>query len=444
MDSIIIKGVSQPLRGRVRISGSKNAALPELFSTILSDDKIVLKNIPSLLADIKTAVSLLEIVGKKVTHRKNKMTSAASCGDSSFEIETDREPSFEIPYDLVRRMRASIILAGPMLSRYGRVRIALPGGCAIGVRPIDIHLEGFKSLGAQVKLTKGYVDIKSGGRLKGGRIKMRFPSVGATENLVLAATLADGKTIIENAAREPEIGDLCRLLVSMGARISGIDSSLIEINGVRHLSSGNKVVEHEVISDRIEAATYMAAAAITRGEVVLENVTNPGHLKCFIGKLEQAGASVRIIDPQKGEVFVGARKKALKPVNVRTAVYPGFPTDLQAQWMALMTQANGVSKITETIFENRFLHVAELKRLGADLEIRGNTVFVKGPSALEGAPVMVSDLRAGAALVLAALASRGTTEILRVYHLDRGYENLAGKLSSLGADISRVPSKSKV
>ena len=440
MDSIIIKGVSQPLRGIVRISGSKNAALPELFSTILSDDKIVLKNVPSLLADIKTAVSLLEIVGKKVTHRT---TTTPAAGDSFFEIETRMEPSFEIPYDLVRRMRASILLAGPMLSRYGRVRIALPGGCAIGVRPIDIHLEGFKSLGARVKLTKGYVDIKSDGRLKGGRIKMRFPSVGAMENLVLAATLADGKTIIENAAQEPEIGDLCRLLVSMGARISGIDSSLIEINGVRRLKSVNRVVEHGVISDRIEAATYMAAAAITRGEVVIENVTNPGHLKCFMGKLKQAGATIRI-DRQKGEVFVSARKRILKPVNIRTSVYPGFPTDLQAQWMALMTQAKGASKITETIFENRFLHVAELKRLGADLEIRGNTVCVKGPSALEGAPVMVSDLRAGAALVLAALAARGTTEILRVYHLDRGYENLVGKLSTLGAKISRVPSKSKV
>jgi len=430
MDSIIIEGGVR-LSGKIYISGSKNAALPELFATLLSDDKIILDNVPSNLADIKTAVSLLEITGKRVQIHTHKTS-------TFFEITTQSAPSLEIPYDLVRRMRASVLLAGPILARYGRVKISLPGGCAIGVRPIDIHLDGFKALGAAVRLTKGYVDIRSPGRLKGTTINMRFPSVGATENLVMAAALADGKTVIRNAAREPEIGDLCRMLVSMGADISGIGTSTIIIRGVRSLFSGNPSVKHSVIPDRIETATYIAAAVITRGDVKLLNASPQEHIESFVKKLKLAGADVNF-GRTSGEVSVSfTHRKKLKPVSVKTAVYPGFPTDLQAQWMALMTQAEGKSKITETIFENRFLHVAELKRLGADLEIKGNTVYVKGPSRLEGAPVMVSDLRAGAALVLAGLAANGKTDIHRVYHLDRGYENLVGKLSSLGARIKRV------
>ena len=429
MDSIIIEGGCK-LKGKVRISGSKNAALPELFATLLSDDKIILKNVPSGLNDIKTAVSLLEITGKKVKISK----SDPSC----FEITSAPSSSFlEIPYELVRQMRASVLLAGPILARYGRVKISLPGGCAIGVRPIDIHLDGFKAMGASIKLSEGYVDLKSHGRLKGGIINLKFPSVGATENLLMAATLAEGKTIIRNVAREPEIGDLCRLLISLGADISGIDTSVLVIQGTPRLLSSAKKVEHYVIPDRIETATYIAAAVITGSDITLTNASQFEHIKSFVKKLSIAGA--KLMYKGNGTITIhSSHLKKIKPVSVRTAVYPGFPTDLQAQWMALMTQATGKCKITETIFENRYLHVAELKRLGAELEIKGNTVYVKGPSHLEGAPVMVSDLRAGAALVLAGLVAYGKTLIQRVYHLDRGYENLVGKLSDLGANIRRI------
>ncbi|PKN00778.1 MAG: UDP-N-acetylglucosamine 1-carboxyvinyltransferase [Elusimicrobia bacterium HGW-Elusimicrobia-1] len=416
MDSILING-GKKLKGKVAVSGSKNAALPELFASILTDDKIILENLPRL-NDTLDSVSLLERFGKRV--KWDKRSCAITPGDLT---------GGEIPYDLVRRMRASILMAGPVLARYKKVRISLPGGCAIGARPVDIHLEGFKKMGAAVDLKGGYVEM-SARRLRGARIRLRYPSVGATENLVMAATLADGITVLENAAREPEIGDLCAMLSSMGADISGAASGRIKIRGVRRLGG----VRHRVIPDRIEAATYLAAAAITGGDVTAQGA-DPSHLAAFLKKLSAAGVKI-----STGADFIraAAGKRHLKPVDVKTAVYPGFPTDLQAQWMALMSAARGSSRISETVFENRFLHVAELSRLGAALNIAGNTVRITGVEGLSGAPVMASDLRAGAALVLAGLAAKGLTRILRVYHLDRGYENLVGKLRLLGARVKRV------
>ncbi|MDI6757375.1 MAG: UDP-N-acetylglucosamine 1-carboxyvinyltransferase [Endomicrobiia bacterium] len=417
MDSILIKG-GKKLKGTIRVSGSKNAALPELFASILTDDEVILQNLPRL-DDTRASVALLERFGKSV-----KWTGRSSC-----VISAHSKPSGEIPYDLVRRMRASILMAGPALARYSKVRISLPGGCAIGMRPIDIHLEGFKKLGARVTLKGGYVEMTAT-RLVGARIKLRYPSVGATENLVMAASLADGKTVIENAAREPEISDLCAMLSGMGAVISGAGTARIAIEGAARLGG----VKHRVIPDRIEAATYLTAAAITGGDVVLEGA-EPSHMRAVLSKIAAAGVRISLAGDT---ISASASGRTLKPVSVRTAVYPGFPTDLQAQWMALMSVVKGDARVVETVFENRFLHVAELRRLGARLSVCENTVRISGGAALSGAPVMVSDLRAGAALVLAGLAAGGVTNILRVYHLDRGYENLVGKLRRLGAGIRRV------
>lgn len=414
MDYLLIKG-GRKLKGTVHISGAKNAALPILFATLLTDEEIYLNNIPQL-EDIRTAIALLELSGKKVVIDGSKLT-----------VKTDSSCVSEIPYELVRKMRASIVMAGPLLARYGSIKISLPGGCAIGVRPIDIHLDGFKKLGADVSLNEGYVNIRCK-KLIGTKIKLRFPSVGATENLLMASVLSSGETTIENAAKEPEIVDLCSMLSSMGANIKGAGTDVLRIKGVKNLCG----TTHKIIPDRIETATYMLATAITKGEVKLKN-TNPGHCTAVIEKLKKSGLRIEV---ENDSLFV-RWERTLKPQSIKTAVYPGFPTDVQAQWMALMSTLKGRSVITETIFENRFLHVAELQRLGADLKIDGNKVIVNGVKKLSGAPVMVSDLRAGAALVLAGLAAEGTTKILRIYHLDRGYESLEKKLSALGADIQR-------
>jgi len=417
MDKIIIEG-GHKFSGIVEISGAKNAALPVLISTILTDEECVIENIPQL-KDIETTALLLEYFGKKVIRETNKVTISQKQG---------HKVPLEAPYELVKRMRASFFAAGPLLAKYGKIKVALPGGCAIGVRPVDIHLDGFRKLGAKIELKEGYVHL-SCRQLKGAVVDFRFPSVGATENVLMAAVLAQGRTIIRNAALEPEIVDLADFLNKLGAKIEGAGKKTIKITGVKKLSGTNY---YSVIPDRIETGTYLIAAAITGGNVRVEKCV-PGHVSALVEKLKEAGLKIN----QGGNFIEIKWAGKLKPVNISTQPYPGFPTDLQAQWMALMCVAKGTSKIHEKVFENRFLHAAELQRLGAKLEISEDTVTVTGPSRLTGAPVMVSDLRAGAALVLAGLVARGKTTVTRVYHLDRGYERLERKLVRLGAKIYR-------
>jgi UDP-N-acetylglucosamine 1-carboxyvinyltransferase len=403
------------LKGEITISGSKNSALPILIGTLLTDEPCTIRNVPRL-DDIETVIALLVFLGKKIL-RKND------------QVEVSAGPTLyaEAPYELVRKMRASIVVMGPLLARLGRVKASLPGGCAIGGRPINIHLDGFKALGATINLEQGYVEVRSD-KLRGAAIQLDFPSVGATENLMMAASLIVGRTEIHNAAMEPEIVDLANSLNAMGARVSGAGTRRIFIEGVERLHGAT----HEVIPDRIETGTYMIAAAMTGGDVVLRHVS-AGHLTALIAKMRQAGIAVE----EKEGVLHVTGPKTINPVSIETAVHPGFPTDLQAQWMALMALSSGVSQVTERVFENRFMHVPEIQRMGADIQIKGNTATIQGVSSLSGAEVMVSDLRAGAALVLAGLAAKGQTVIHRVYHLDRGYERLEEKLSALGAAIQR-------
>ncbi len=416
MDKIVIYG-GKKLNGEVKISGAKNSALPILFATLLTDDKCKIKNVP-ILADIKTTVNFLNFIGKNTTRKGN----IVSCDKSS-------KLNHIAPYDLVRKMRASVLVMGPLLARLGKVDVSLPGGCSIGARPIDIHLDAFKKMGANIELKEGYIKIFVKDRLVGTDIEFRFASVGATENVLLASVLAKGTTRIINAAKEPEIQDLADVLVKMGAKISGAGTRIITIEGVDKLHG----FSHDVIPDRIEAATYMIAALMTKGEIKLTKV-NPKHLEIVIEKLVEAGADIKI----KNDTLTIKWKKEIKPINIKTEVYPGFPTDIQAQWMALMCLAKGNSIIEETVFENRFLHVCELQRLGANLKIEGRQVSIHGVKELSGAPVMVSDLRAGAALVLAGLCANGRTEISRIYHLDRGYESLEKKFRKIGANIKRI------
>ena len=417
MDKLLIKG-GKRLVGEIEISGSKNASLPILLATLLTDETVVLKNVPNL-RDIGTTIKLLEHLGKKIEKLDDKIV-----------IEQTENITTDAPYDLVKQMRASALVIGPLLARYGHVKVSLPGGCAIGARPINIHLDGFKKLGAEINLKDGYVNLESKTkRLKGTKIVLDYPSVGATENIVMAAALADGITVMENIAREPEIEDLCNFLNAMGAEIKGIGSTVLIITGVKKL----KGTEYSIIADRIEAGTFMIASAITCGDVLLKNIVIE-HLDFIIDKMKEAGTKFEI---ENGDLRVFGQKE-IKPVSIETLPYPGFPTDMQAQWMMFMTQANGGSMITETVFENRFMHVSELERMGAELTIKGNSVFVKGNSKLSSAPVMATDLRASAALVLAALITDGETEISRIYHLDRGYDNIEKKLNKIGADVRRV------
>jgi len=408
-----------PLRGTVRISGAKNAILPALAACLLTEGKTVLKDVPDL-EDVHTMCRLLESLGAKVNFGTEKR---------EIEIETGSVIEHTAPYELVNTMRASFLVMGPLLAKKGRARVPLPGGCAIGSRPVDLHLKGFSAMGATINTGHGYVEAQVNGRLTGARIYLDFPSVGATENILMAAVLAKGQTVIENAATEPEIVDLATMLVSMGANVTGAGTDTIRIIGTDKL----KPTEHIVIPDRIEAGTYMLAAAITGGEVTIEN-TMSDHLKPVIAKLREAGIEI-------AEEFNSINVRAVrrpKAVDVKTHPFPGFPTDMQAQMTAFLSQAEGTSIVVETIFENRFMHIGELKRMGARIKIDGRTAIIEGATQLMGAQVRATDLRAGAALVLAGLIARDRTEIIDIYHVDRGYEAMEKKLQALGARIVRV------
>jgi len=416
MDKIIIEG-GCPLNGEIPISGAKNAALPLMAATILCPGTHILRNVPDL-RDVRTMLKLLETLG----------ATWQWTGDSAIEINSDGISNFEASYDLVKTMRASVLVLGPLVARLGRARVSLPGGCAIGARPINFHMTGLQELGAEIELAQGYVEAIQHNGLKGGSVYFDVPSVTGTENILMAAVLARGSTIIKNAAREPEIGNLVDMLIAMGADIEGRGTGMLTIHGVGELGAA----EIDIIPDRIETGTYLMAAGAAGGEVVLTGC-NPGHLPSLLAKLRTAG-----LELEEGvDTIRVARRGVINSVDVQTMPYPGFPTDLQAQMMALMTGSNGLSVIHETIFENRFMHVAELRRMGADIRVTGAQAVVNGGGRLTGAPVMATDLRASASLVIAGLAAQGTTEISRVYHLDRGYENLVTKLVSTGASISR-------
>jgi UDP-N-acetylglucosamine 1-carboxyvinyltransferase len=416
MDKFVIDG-GKPLKGEVSVSGSKNAALPILCASILADGPCIFRNIPKLV-DISTIVEVLSILG--IETRRPEV--------GTIVLDPAGISSYEAPYDLVKSMRASILVLGPLLAKFGRAKVSLPGGCAIGIRPVDLHLKALAKMGAQIELSHGYIVASCDG-LKGARIVFDNPTVGGTENIMMAATLAEGLTLIEGAAREPEIVDLAETLNKMGARIQGAGQSIITIEGVKALSGS----DHAVISDRIEAGTLMVAAAITKGELTLKGV-RPDHLAAVVDKLTTMGVIVKELD-HATMLVEGAVD--LRPVEVSTAPFPGFPTDMQAQIMALASVAKGVSSITENIFENRFMHVPELSRMGANLEEKGKTVIVRGVRQFQGASVMATDLRASASLVLAALNARGLTEVRRIYHLDRGYAALDKKLSTVGAHLER-------
>ncbi|MBT8406374.1 MAG: UDP-N-acetylglucosamine 1-carboxyvinyltransferase [Deltaproteobacteria bacterium] len=414
MDKILIEG-GVPLEGTVQISGAKNATLPVLAATLLTSGVHRLRNMP-LLRDIRTTKTLLYHLGATFEE-----------GDPLC-IHTDTVDGFEAPYDLVKTMRASVLVLGPLVARFKRARVSLPGGCAIGARPINLHLSGLERLGVTIELEHGYVEA-SAKRLKGNHIYFDIPTVTGTANLMMAAVLAEGQTVLENAAREPEVVELAKCLTNMGAAIEGVGTPVITIEGVSELQP----MDHTIMPDRIETATYLTAAGITRGNITVKPC-RPEHVEAVIHKLEEAGMRFEIGD----DYITCFGGEVIRNIDIKTNPYPGFPTDMQAQIMAMMCLAEGQSMITEKIFENRFMHVGELKRMGADISIEGNTAVVRGRAKLQGAPVMATDLRASASLVLAGLAADGITEVSRVYHLDRGYERLEEKLSGIGAKIERV------
>ena len=417
MDKLQIRG-GVPLDGEVRISGAKNAALPILAGALLADGPVTIGNVPHL-QDVTTMINLLGRMGASVTV------------DERMRVEVDPRTTKETfaPYDLVKTMRAAILVLGPLVARYGSADVSLPGGCAIGARPVNIHVAGLQAMGAEVHIENGYIKARAG-RLKGARIVLETVTVTGTENLMMAATLAEGRTILENAAREPEIVDLALFLNSMGAKVSGHGTDTIVVDGVESLHS----TSYEVLPDRIEAGTYLVAGAITGGRVRARNA-RPDHLDAVLAKLEEAGAKV-VRGDNFIEVDMGGRRP--RAVDIRTAPHPGFPTDMQAQFAALNTVAEGVGTIIETIFENRFMHMLEMRRMGAEIRLEGNTAIIKGVPKLTAAPVMATDLRASASLVLAGLVAEGTTDVERIYHIDRGYECIEEKLQGLGAQIRRV------
>ncbi len=417
MDKLQIRG-GVPLDGEVRISGAKNAALPILAGTLLADSPVIVSNVPHL-RDVTTMIELLGRMGARVTV------------DERMRVEVDPTTTNETsaPYELVKTMRAAILVLGPLVAKYGRADVSLPGGCAIGARPVNIHVAGLQAMGAEVHIENGYIRARAG-RLHGARIVMDTVTVTGTENLMMAACLADGQTILENAAREPEIVDLAQFLIAMGAKITGHGTDTIVVDGVERMHG----THYEVLPDRIEAGTYLVAGAITGGRVRARNA-RAEHLDAVLGKLVEAGAEVI-----RGEGFVEVNMHGRRPgaVDIRTAPHPGFPTDMQAQFAALDTVAEGVGTIVETIFENRFMHLLELRRMGAEIRLEGNTAIIKGVPKLTAAPVMATDLRASASLVIAGLVAEGTTDVERIYHIDRGYECIEEKLAGLGAQIRRM------
>ena len=418
MDKLIITG-GKPLNGEIRISGAKNAALPIIVSTLLSDEPVLIRNIPHL-HDITTTMELLGRMGVSLTM------------DEKMDVEVNPATihSYVAPYELVKTMRASILVLGPLLARFGEAEVSLPGGCAIGARPVNLHIHGLELMGADITVENGYIKAKCK-RLKGAKIVLDVVTVTGTENLMMAACLADGTTILENAAREPEVVDLANCLNAMGAKVSGAGTDTITIEGVERMHG----TTYDILPDRIETGTYLVAAAVTGGYVKLKD-TDPTLLDAVLSKLVEAGAE---IETGKDWISLDMKGKRAKAVDVRTAPYPAFPTDMQAQFSILNAVAEGSSSITETIFENRFMHVQELKRMGADIEVNGNTAIIRGVEILKSAPVMATDLRASASLVIAALVAEGDTVVERIYHIDRGYECIEEKLLQLGATIRRVP-----
>ncbi len=418
MDRIKITG-GRKLNGAIRISGAKNAALKHMCAALLSDSPLYLENMPNGLRDIRSQTDLLTHLGCTVT-----------ADGSSMVLDASGINVFDAPYDLVRKMRTSILVLGPLLARFHKARVSLPGGCAIGTRPVDLHIDGLKALGAEITLDQGYIIAEAPGGLKGAHITFPKVSVGATENLMMAATLAKGETILSNAAREPEIVDLGECLIAMGAQIEGLGTSEIHITGVRALHGAR----HTVVPDRIETGTWMIAVTLTGGTLRLQNA-RADHLDALIAPLQKAGAE---IEQQDGDIVVSRNGKPLRGTDIITAPYPGFPTDLQAQFMTMLTLCEGAGMVTETIFENRFMHVPELCRMGADITVHNGSAIVRGVKTLKGAEVMATDLRASVALVLAGLVAEGETAVNRIYHLDRGYENIVEKLGQCGAQIERI------
>lgn len=418
MDKLIIQG-GNTLNGDIYISGAKNAALPILSATLLTDETMIIGNVPHL-HDITTTIELLGLMGAQITVDERMR----------IEIDNSNVTNFFAPYELVKTMRASILVLGPLLARYGKADVSLPGGCAIGSRPVNLHLQGLTAMGADIVVEGGYIRATAD-RLKGAHLALDIVTVTGTENLMMAATLADGITVIENAAREPEVSDLADCLNKMGAKVSGAGTDRIEIEGVETLHGTN----YDILPDRIETGTYLVAAAMTGGKVRLKN-TQPKLLESVLAKLIEAGATIEIEDNAISLDMKGEKPKA---VDIHTSPFPGFPTDMQAQFSAMNSIANGSGVITETVFENRFMHVHELQRMGADLKLEGNTTITKGVDHLNGAPVMATDLRASASLVLAGLVAEGETVVERIYHIDRGYEMIEEKLSQLGANIRRIP-----
>jgi UDP-N-acetylglucosamine 1-carboxyvinyltransferase len=421
MDKLVIQGGAQ-LEGEIWISGSKNAALPILFATLLTDEKVTLSNLPHL-QDITTTIALLGALGVTI-----------SIDDSmQITVESGSLNALTAPYDLVKTMRASILVLGPLLAKHGEANVSFPGGCAIGSRPVDLHLKGLESMGAQIEVDQGYIRARSNGRLKGANILMDMVSVGATENLMMAAALAEGTTVIQNAAREPEIVDLAKCMNMLGAKVEGYGTNTLTIHGIEKMTGG----KYSIMPDRIETGTFLAAAAATGGKIKVTKA-DPASLEAVLLKLKETGAEITQGDDWIQLDMKGERPKA---INLKTAPYPGFPTDMQAQLSVVNAVAEGTGRITETIFENRHMQVQELNRMGANIAVEGNTAVVTGVDQLNGAPVMASDLRASAALVIAGMVASGETSVDRIYHIDRGYECIEEKLSQVGARIRRVSSK---
>lgn len=413
----IIVEKSQPLKGSVRVSGAKNSALPILAATLLSTESCILKDVPDL-EDVRVISEVLEILGARVE----------KIGKEELKINSQNVNSVEAPYELMSKMRASFLVMGPLLARMGKAKISLPGGCAIGTRPIDLHLKGFEALGAKIECGSGFVEAIAD-RLVGAKIYLDFPSVGATENIMMAASLAIGETVLENAAMEPEIVDLANLINKMGGVVKGAGTNTIRIEGVDSLSG----CTHTIIPDRIEAGTLMVAAAMTEGDVLIENII-VDHMRPIIAKLKECGTDIE----ENGSSIRVRGNAEIKPIDIKTLPYPGFPTDMQSQFMALMSMAEGTSVMVETVFENRFMHIDELKRMGADIRADGRSAVVEGGKKMEGTQVKATDLRAGAALILAGLVSEGKTEISDIYHIDRGYSNIEQKFRGLGGNIYRI------